>query len=122
MSSNQRSGKTYASVSRVPYTIGNAVRLPAAAVRSAVGETADLLGSSGALKFGQGVIATIIALTLGFLSLLAVLAFHFPEYLTTPELRHNYSVDVLRQLLLAGLLVAGGLSLANLVLGVRRNL
>lgn len=50
-----------------------------------------------------------------------MLAFHFPEYLTTPQLRRQYSVDVLRQAMFA-LLVAGGLSLANLVLGVRRNL
>jgi hypothetical protein len=35
-----------------------------------------------------------------------VLAFHFPQYLTTPELRHKYSVDVLRQILLVG--AAGG--------------
>ena len=109
------------SVSRVPYTIGNAVKKPVEAVRSAVDDTAAMLGGSGALRFGQGVIATVIALTLGALCLLAVLAFHFPEYLTTPELRHQYSVDTLRQLLLVGLLVAGGLSLACVVLGIRRN-
>ncbi len=109
------------SVSRVPYAIGDAVKKPAEAVRSAVDDTAAMLGRSGALRFGQGVIATVIALTLGILCLLAVLAFHFPEYLTTPELRHEYSVDVLRQLLFGGLLVAGGLSLACLVLGIRRN-
>ncbi len=67
-------------------------------------------------------IATILALSLGFLCLLAVLAFHFPEYLTTPELRHKYSVDVLRWVLFGGLLIAGGLSLANLIIGNRRNL
>jgi sterol desaturase/sphingolipid hydroxylase (fatty acid hydroxylase superfamily) len=109
------------SVSRVPYTIGDAVRKPAQAVRSALDETTDMMRRSGALRFGQGTIATILALTLGVLSLLAVLAFHFPEYLTTPELRHQYSVDVLRRLLFGGLLVAGGLSLACLVLGIRRN-
>src|SRR5215475_15313419 len=91
------------------------------AVKAPVGYTAELLHRSGALKFGQGMIATILALTLGILCLLAVLAFHFPEYLTTPELRHKYSVDVLRQLLFGGLLVAGGLSLACVVLGIRRN-
>jgi len=110
------------SVSRVPYAIGTVVKKPADFVRSAVDDTTELLGSSGALKFGQGMIATIVALTLGFLCMLAVLAFHYPEYLTTPELRHKYSVDVLRQVLFGGLLVAGGLALANLVLGVRRNL
>ena len=87
-----------------------------------VDDTADLLHRSGSMKFGQGVIATVLALTLGFLSLLAVIAFHFPQYLTTPELRHQYSVDVMRQLLFGALLIAGGLSLANLILGNRRNL
>jgi sterol desaturase/sphingolipid hydroxylase (fatty acid hydroxylase superfamily) len=115
--------KSRKSISRIPYAIHSAVGKPATAfVRTTIDETGDFLASHGALKFGQGIIATIVALSLGVLCLLAVLAFHFPEYLTTPELRHQYSVDVLRQLLFAGLLVAGGLSLANLVLGVRRNL
>src|SRR5262249_39784902 len=73
-----------------------------------VGDTSALLQRSGPLRFGQGVIATVLALSLGFLSLLGVLAFHFPQYLTTPELRHQYSVDVLRQALFVALLIAGG--------------
>ena len=66
------------SVSRVRYAIGDAVTKPVEVVRSAVDETADLMRRSGALRFGQGTIATILALTLGVLCLLAVLAFHFP--------------------------------------------
>jgi hypothetical protein len=66
------------------------------------------LERDGRLNTGDGIIATVIALVLGFLSLLGVLAFHFPEYLTTPQLRHQYSVDVLRQALLVTLLIAGG--------------
>lgn len=95
-----------------------AVKAPAVVA----GDTAELLRRSGPLRFGQGLIATILALSLGFLCLLGVIAFHFPQYLTTPELRHQYSVDVLRQALFVALLVAGGLSLANLVIGNRRNL
>ncbi|MEO5624952.1 MAG: sterol desaturase family protein, partial [Dokdonella sp.] len=110
------------SVSRTPYRIGDALKAHSEVFRSTVDDTAGLLGSSGGLTFGQGMIATIVALSLGFLCLLGVLAFHFPQYLTTPELRHQYSVDVLRQAMFVALLVAGGLSLANLVLGVRRNL
>jgi sterol desaturase/sphingolipid hydroxylase (fatty acid hydroxylase superfamily) len=113
---------TQRSVSRIPYAVRSAAGKPAAFVRATAAETGDLLASHGPLRFGQGVIATILAFALGVLCLLAVLAFHFPEYLTTPELRRSYSVDVLRQLLLAGLLVAGGLSLACIVLGIRRNL
>jgi len=87
-----------------------------------VGDTSALLQRSGSMRFGHGVIATVLALALGFLSLLGVLAFHFPQYLTTPELRHEYSVDVLRQALFVALLIAGGLALANLIIGNRRNL
>jgi len=95
-----------------------ASRAPAAVVN----DTVSLLERSGHMKFGQGMIATVIALLLGLLCVLGVLAFHFPQYLTTPELRQQYSVDVLRQALFVALLVAGGLSLANLIIGNRRNL
>lgn len=91
-------------------------------IKSPVEETRELLRSDGVLTPGQGTISGVIALSLGILCLLAVLAFHFPQYLTTPDLRHKYSVDVLRQLLLIGLLVAGGLSLANVILGRRRQI
>src|ERR1700735_1208186 len=85
-------------------------------------ETNELLHRDGELKPGLGMVSGVIALSLGFLALLAVLAFHFPQYLTTPDLRHKYSVDMLRQLLLIALLVSGGISLGNLILGRMRNL
>jgi hypothetical protein len=110
------------SVSRTPYQFGDAFKANVEVVRATAADAEALLHSSGELKFGQGLIATIIALALGVLCLLGVLAFHYPEYLTTPELRQKYSVDVLRHAMFAALIVAGGLSLANLVLGVRRNL
>jgi sterol desaturase/sphingolipid hydroxylase (fatty acid hydroxylase superfamily) len=91
-------------------------------VGAVVDETGDLLRRSGDLRAGRGLISTVVALLLGCLSLLAVLAFHFPQYLTMPELRHQYSVEVLRQLLLVALLLAGGLSLTNLIFARRRNL
>ena len=88
----------------------------------AVIDAADLLKRSGPMRFGQGLIATTLALALGVLCLLGVLAFHFPQYLTTPELRHQYSVDVLRQFLFWALVVAGGLSLANVIVSNRRGI
>jgi sterol desaturase/sphingolipid hydroxylase (fatty acid hydroxylase superfamily) len=97
-------------------------KAPIDRAESVVDETRDLLKRSGELDPRKAMVSTAIALSLGVLSLLAVLAFHFPQYLTTPDLRHKYSVDVLRQILLGGLLVAGGLSLANVVLGRKRNL
>ena len=82
--------------------------------------TLSLFGQSGPMRPGVGLVSGGIALALALLCLLGVLAFHFPEYLTTPELRRQYPVDLLRQLLLASLLVAGGLALANLLLGRTR--
>jgi sterol desaturase/sphingolipid hydroxylase (fatty acid hydroxylase superfamily) len=80
----------------------------------------DLAESHGEMKPGQGVVTGVIALSLGFLCLLGVLAFHFPEYLTTPQLRKNYDVGTLRQLLFGAMVVAGGLSVANIVLNRSR--
>jgi len=91
-------------------------------IKAPVEDTRQLLHGHGELKPGLGRLSSVIALSLGLLSLLAVLAFHFPQYLTTPDLRHQYSVDVLRQLLLVALLAAGSMSLGNLVLGRQRNL
>ena len=42
----------------------------------------DLAQSHGAMPTGQGLITGVIALSLGILCFLGVLAFHFPEYLT----------------------------------------
>ena len=95
---------------------------PIKLVGEVVTETATLMQDSGELEFGIGLISGVVALTLGILSLLGVLAFHFPQYLTTPELRHQYSVDVLRQVLFWALIVSGGIALANIVLNKRRNL
>lgn len=98
------------------------VATPVRLAGEVVEETAGLLKESGSLRPGLGMITSVLALTLGLLSLLGVAAFHFPEYLTTPELRKQYSVDALRQVMFAALVLAGGLSLANIVLGRRRRL
>ena len=94
---------------------------PIRAVGSAVDDTASLLRSSGSVV-GPGLLGGVVATTLGFLALLGVVAFHFPQYLTTPELRHVYSVDTLRHVLFAALVVAGSISTANLLLKRRRGL
>ena len=87
-----------------------------------VKDTAELLQNSGELQRGKGMITGVLALTLAFLCLLGVLAFHFPQYLTTPELRHKYSVDVLRIIMTMSLVIAGGLALANLIFKRSRSL
>lgn len=67
------------------------------------------------LQIGQGMISGYIACFLAFLSFLGVIAFHFPEYLTTPELRKNYDVNTLRTIMFYALVVAGSLGLLNFV-------
>jgi sterol desaturase/sphingolipid hydroxylase (fatty acid hydroxylase superfamily) len=80
----------------------------------------QLSASHGALRSGKGMVSGVIALVLAVLCFLGVLAFHFPEYLTTPQLRKSYSVDVMRQLLYWSMVVSGGLALFNIVLGRAR--
>jgi sterol desaturase/sphingolipid hydroxylase (fatty acid hydroxylase superfamily) len=96
--------------------------VPARVIVDVARDAKTLLQSSGRLTIRGGPATTVLALTLSVLALLGVLAFHFPEYLTTPELRQKYSVDVLRHVLFVVLLVAGTLSLANLIIGRLRNL
>src|SRR5678809_1333950 len=76
--------------------------------------------SHGALQPGKGMASGVIALMLAALCFLGVLAFHFPEYLTTPELRKAYSVDAMRQLLFWSLVLAGALALFNVVMSRAR--
>jgi sterol desaturase/sphingolipid hydroxylase (fatty acid hydroxylase superfamily) len=86
-----------------------------------VDDAAGLLQADGELWRGKGMITTALALSLGFLSVMGVLAFLFPQYLTTPELRRAYNVEWCRALLFSALLVAGTLSLFNIVFNRRRN-
>ena len=80
----------------------------------------QLLASNGALRSGSGLLTGVIALVLAVLSVLSVLAFHFPEYLTTPEVRRRLDIDLLRRILLAALVIAGTFSVLNFVRGQRR--
>lgn len=74
------------------------------------------------LQIGEGNISGYIACFLAILSCLGVLAFHFPEYLTTPELRKSYSVDFLRQLMFVALIISGSLGLLNFVRNTNKRL
>jgi sterol desaturase/sphingolipid hydroxylase (fatty acid hydroxylase superfamily) len=75
-----------------------------------------LTDSHGSLIPGKGMISGVIAFSLAILCFLGVMAFHFPEYLTTPELRHSYNVDVIRQIMFWSLVLSGALSLYNVVM------
>lgn len=80
----------------------------------------QLSESHGALRLGTGMVSGVIALVLAVLCFLGVLAFHFPEYLTTPQLRKSYSVDLMRQLLYWSMVASGGIALFNIVFGRAR--
>ncbi len=80
----------------------------------------QLTESHGELRTGHGLVSGVIALSLAILCFLGVLAFHFPEYLTTPQLRKSYNVDVLRQVMYWSLVLSGGVSLFNIVRGRAR--
>jgi sterol desaturase/sphingolipid hydroxylase (fatty acid hydroxylase superfamily) len=107
---------------RVDKFVSTAVTLPIKAVGEVVEETAHLLQDSGELKPGRGLASGGLAFTLGALCLLGVLAFWFPQYLTTPELRHKYSVPLLRNILFWSMLLGGTIALANVVLNRQRKL
>ncbi|MEO8811120.1 MAG: hypothetical protein ABI386_12830 [Rhodanobacter sp.] len=49
------------------------------AVQAPMTDTRALLNDDGEMRPGRGWISSTIALSLGFLCLLAVLAFHFPQ-------------------------------------------
>jgi sterol desaturase/sphingolipid hydroxylase (fatty acid hydroxylase superfamily) len=80
----------------------------------------QLTEGHGELRAGHGIISGIIALSLAILCFLGVLAFHFPEYLTTPQLRKSYDVEMIRKIMLVSLALAGGLSLVNIIFGRAR--
>jgi predicted cobalt transporter CbtA len=56
------------------------------------------------------------------LSVLAVLAFRLPAYLSTPELRASYDVTTRRYVLFAAMVIAGGLAIRNIVFDRSRRL
>ena len=87
---------------------------------SPVVKVAKLGASHGELQPGRGMLSGVIALSLAILSLLAVIGFHFPAYLSTPELRHQYDVTTLRYVLFAAMVISGSLAILNVLLGRTR--
>jgi len=59
---------------------------------------------------------------LGVMSLLAVAAFHFPELLTTPQLREVYTEDQVRILLYSGMVLASLLAPIALIFSDRKRI
>ncbi|MEM1263823.1 MAG: sterol desaturase family protein [Pseudomonadota bacterium] len=55
------------------------------------------------LRLGDGKISALLSFTLGVLSILAVLAYRYPSYLTTTELRQVYDAESLQVILKYGM-------------------
>lgn len=73
-------------------------------------------------RFGEGKISGYAAVFLGALSLLAVLAYLYPEYLTTRELREVYDPVFLQKLLKYGMYFSLFFGVLTFVLGGYRRL
>lgn len=78
--------------------------------------------TSRPLVVGEGRISAYLSIALGALSILAVLCFRYPDWLTTPSLREGYDLAVLRVLLALGIGAAVGFGLLTFALGRCRRL
>lgn len=63
-----------------------------------------------------------IATFLAVMGLLAVFSFHFPQYLTTPQLREVYSEEQVRTLLFSGLILGSLLAIAGVLFSSMKRL
>ena len=68
-------------------------------------------------RIGEGRIGSFICAAIGLLSVAAVLCFRFPAFLTTPELRTHYDVELLRLVLAVAMVIGAGLGVLSIVLG-----
>jgi sterol desaturase/sphingolipid hydroxylase (fatty acid hydroxylase superfamily) len=71
-------------------------------------------------SFGSGWISGTCSVFLGFLTLLGVLAFRFPDVLSSPELRARYSVPLLRSVLETAIALGFVLGCVSMLLRERK--
>ena len=74
------------------------------------------------LRMGEGRISGYLSIALGTLSVLAVLCFMFPDYLTTPSLRAGYNIPLMRKLLAAGMIFSAGFGVLTFILNRQKRL
>ena len=68
-------------------------------------------------RIGEGRIGGFLCAMIGLLSVAAVLCLRYPAFLTTPELRVHYDVELLRLILAVAMVVAAWLGVIGIVLG-----
>jgi sterol desaturase/sphingolipid hydroxylase (fatty acid hydroxylase superfamily) len=68
-------------------------------------------------RIGEGRIGGFLCAVIGLLSVAAVLCLRYPAFLTTPELRVHYDLELLRLVLAVAMVVAAWLGVIGIVLG-----
>lgn len=68
-------------------------------------------------RIGEGRIGSFLCAVIGLLSVAAVLCLRYPAFLTTPELRVHYDVELLRLVLAVAMVVAAWLGVIGIVFG-----
>jgi sterol desaturase/sphingolipid hydroxylase (fatty acid hydroxylase superfamily) len=68
-------------------------------------------------RIGEGRIGGFLCAVIGVLSVAAVLCLRYPAFLTTPELRVHYDVELLRLVLAVAMVFAAWLGVIGIVLG-----
>ena len=71
---------------------------------------------------GDGRISGYLSITLGVLSVFAVLCFMYPDLLTTPSLRAAYDLALMRKLLAAGMVFSAGFGVLTFLLNRQKKL
>jgi sterol desaturase/sphingolipid hydroxylase (fatty acid hydroxylase superfamily) len=85
------------------------------ALHTEVRKGIELAQSHGHVRTGKGMVSGLVALFLANFSLLGVLVFQFPTYLTTPKVREFVSLDQFRMVLVAAILACAAIAVHNLV-------
>ena len=75
----------------------------------------ELAQSHGHVRPGKGMVSGLLALFLANFSMLGVLIFQFPTYLTTPKVREFISLDQFRAVLVGAMLACAAIALFNIV-------
>jgi len=79
-------------------------------------------GNPTRIRIGEGKISGILSIVFAIISLCGVICFHFPEYLTTPEFREVYDVEILRRVLFACLSFSFFLAITSFLRGKNKRL
>lgn len=74
------------------------------------------------LKIGEGKISGAVAIFLATLSLVGILCFKFPEYLTTPDFREVYTPNMVENLMLFAIIGAFAFAILSFVLSKKKKL